>query len=143
MALDPRQVARKWSQRLASAVEDVRVGVQRVNVAPTRLAAQKADKWFSQIQRAYQEGKWQDALNAVDLEEWRQRMINVGLARIPSGAQAAENRMAEFFGQLLPYVEQVRSAIAQMPDTTIEQRIQRAVEFMRRMAQFRYRRGRA
>ena len=143
MSVSPQEAAQKWAQRLAAAIEDIRRGVQRVQEAPTQLAAQKADKWFAGLQRAYQEGKWQSALEAIDLNTWRQRMLSIGLTRIPDGARASQDKMQRFFSELLPYIEQVRSAIRQMPDTTVEQRIQRAVEFMRRMAQFRYRRGRA
>jgi len=141
MPKTPQQAAQKWANRLTAALDDIRQGVQQLTVSPTELAAQKKDKWLSEIQRAANEGRWEAALRSVTLEDWKQKMLNVGIPRIPDGARSATNKMIEFYSQLLPYIEQVRQAIRQMPDTTVEQRIQRAVEFMRRMAQFKYRRG--
>jgi hypothetical protein len=117
-------------------VEDIRKGVQKVNEAPTAKAAEKRDKWIAELQRAAQEGRWEAGLRSVSLEEWKNAMLSKGLARIPDGARTAQAKYAQVAESLYRYIEEGQRRIQSMPDTTLEQRIQRMVEFIRHMAQF-------
>lgn len=134
--LSPQEGAQKWAQRLQASLQDIQRGVQRVSVSPTQLAAQKADKWIQELQRAAQEGRWQAALQQIDLETWRTLMIQKGIPRIADGARAALPKVEKIFGDLYNYISRVQAEVERMPDQTLEQRIQRAVEFIRRMAQY-------
>ena len=132
----PQEGAQKWASRLTAAVEDIRRGVQKVTEAPTAKAAEKKDKWIAELQRAAQEGRWEAGLRSVTLEEWKNAMLSKGLARIPDGARAAQPKYAQVAESLYRYIEEGQRRIQAMPDTTLEQRIQRMVEFIRYMAQY-------
>ena len=132
----PQEGAQKWAQRLTAAVEDIRRGVQKVTDSPTQKAAEKRDKWIAELQRAAQEGRWEAGLRSVSLEEWKNAMMSKGLARIPDGARAAQGKYAQVAESLYRYIEDGQRRIQAMPDTTLEQRIQRMVEFIRYMSQY-------
>lgn len=134
--VSPQEGAQKWAQRLASAIEDIRRGVQKVDQAPTQKAAEKKDKWLAELRRAAEEGRWEAGLRAVTLEEWKNAMLSKGLARIPDGARAAQAKYAMVAESLYRHIEEGQRKIQSMPDTTLEQRIQRMVEFIRHMAQY-------
>ena len=137
MAKDPRQVAEKWSRRLSGATEDIRQGIQAVTEAPSKKAIAKKEKLKARWLEAVDGGKWETALGKVTLEEWKEKVLNKGLARLPQGVEDARPKMEDFMGQLIPYVENVRRRIEGMPDRTLEDRINRMVTFVREMSKFR------
>ena len=133
----PQEGAQKWAARLTAAIEDIRRGVQRVTESPTLKAAEKRDKWIAELQRAAQEGRWEAGLRSVTLEEWKNAMLSKGLARIADGARVGAAKYAQVAESLYRHIEEGQRRIQNMPDTTLEQRIQRMVEFIRHMAQYR------
>ena len=135
--ITPQEAAQKWAQRLSAAVEDIRRGVQRVTESPTVKAAEKRDKWLAELQRAAQEGRWESALRAVSLEQWKSDMLNKGIPRIAEGARQATAKLADVYVSLFRHIEEGQRRVQAMPDVTLEQRIQRMVEFIRHMSQYR------
>ena len=133
---NPDQIAEKWARRLAGATEDIRQGVEGVSEAPSQKAIQKKDKMIKEWTEAINSGKWERSLSKVGLDDWKQAFLEKGLSRIPSGAEASKPKFEEFMNQLLPYIDNVKSKIERMPDTTLEDRINRAVAFMREMSKF-------
>jgi hypothetical protein len=135
--ISPQEAAQKWVNRLSAAIEDIRRGVQRLAENPCEKAAAKRDKWLAELQRAAQEGRWEAALRTVSLDAWKADMLNKGVPRIPDGARAAQAKLAAVYEPLFRHIEEGQRRVAAMPDTTLEQRIQRMVEFIRHMSQFR------
>jgi len=72
----------------------------------------------------------------VTLEEWKTAMVNKGLPRIAQGAQASTAKMEKVYRDLFAYMDTGLGRIKQMPDATLEQRIQRAMEWIRYMSQY-------
>jgi len=134
--VSPQEGAQKWAARLTAAVEDIRRGVQKVTESPTAKAAEKKDKWIAELQRAAQEGRWELGLRSVTLDEWKNAMLSKGIARIPDGARTAQGKYAQIAESLYRYIEEGQRRVSTMPDTTLEQRIQRMVEFIRYMSQY-------
>lgn len=139
--VSPAEFVEKWGRRLKAATPDIRAGVERVDVAPTQLAAAKADKMRQRILEAIDSGKWAAGLSRVSLEEWRDQMVNKGLGRIAAGVDAAGPKAESFASEFFPFLDRVLADIDKMPDVTLEDSIQRATEFIRRTSQFK-RRGR-
>jgi hypothetical protein len=135
--VNPNDVANKWSRRLSQSTDDIKKGVEGVTVAPSERAVSKKDKFVAELMRAIQEGKWETALRAYGLEEWKKDMINKGISRIASGAENAKSDFAEFMAQFLPYAEEVKKRADSMPDMTLEDRINKAIFVMRELAKFR------
>lgn len=130
-------VAAKWVQNLSGASESIRRGVQAVTEAPTAAAARAVDLWQQRVSSQSARDKFQRNLQRVTLEQWRNDMLTKGLNRIATGAQAARPKFEAFMSQFLPFVESVAQRVRQMPKTTLEDRIQRAVAQMRGNAEFR------
>lgn len=136
MAKDPAQVAEKWARRLSGATEDIRQGIERVTESPTTKAVQKKDKFKQRLMEAIDTGKWERGLQRVSLDEWKEKILSKGIARLPQGVTDAQPKMQEFMAQLLPYQENVKRRIEQMPDRTLEDRINRMVTWVREMSKF-------
>lgn len=133
--LSPEEGAAKWSRRLAGATEDIRAGIERVTEAPGMKAAAKRQKWQQELARSGD--KWERNVRSVSLEQWRDKAINVGVARVAQGAQANVDKYARVAGELYPHIAAGQRAVASMPDTSIEERINKSVAFMRHMSSFR------
>jgi len=133
--LSGQEGADKWATRLAGATEDIRRGIARVTEAPGQRAAAKRAKWEAGINRS--KDKWQRNVAAVGLEEWRQKASTVGVSRVAEGAQANKDKYAKVAGELYPHIEAGQRAVANMPDSTLEERIAKSAAFQRHMAQFR------
>jgi len=134
--LTPEQFAEKHNRRTKAALEDMRAGVEAVTVAPTEKAAAKQEKMRQRLLEALENGKWANGLKRVSLEEWKQKMIELGLNRVASGLDANKKKVEEFAAQLLPHIEAGQKLIEKMPDVTLEDSINRMTAFIRHMSKF-------
>ncbi len=128
------QAAEKWARRLSGATDDIRAGIERVTTAPGAQAARKRQKWEQGVRESGD--KWERNVGRVTLDEWKRKALDVGLPRVAQGAQANVDKTEAFFEEFLPHLDRGVAQIAQMPDTTIEDRINRSVAMMRHNAQF-------
>lgn len=133
---NPQEVADRWASRLGASTDKVRSGVQAVTVSPGTLASQAAATWQARVSSQEALSKFQQNTAKLNLGDWQSSMINKGLARISSGANAAKPKFADFLSQFLPFVEGVAQRVRQMPNITLEDRINRAVAQIRGVAAF-------
>ena len=134
--LTPEQFAEKHNRRTKAALEDMKAGIENVTVAPTEKAAAKQEKMRQRLLEALESGKWANGLKRVSLEEWKQKMIELGLNRVASGLDANKKKVEEFAAQLLPHIEAGQKLIEKMPDVTLEDSINRMTAFIRHMSKF-------
>jgi len=134
--LTAAQFAEKQARRLQGATEDMKMGVQSVTEAPTKKAAQKADKWFQRISADETKKRYVDGLNKVSLSDWQEKMINKGIPRVAAGIQAARPKVEAFAEKLLAYEDNLKAKVDQMPDLTLEDSANRMTAWMRGMAEF-------
>jgi uncharacterized protein YeaC (DUF1315 family) len=134
--LTPEQFAEKHNRRTKAALDDMRAGIENVTVAPTQKAAAKQEKMRQRLLEALESGKWANGLKRVSLEEWKQKMIELGLNRVASGLDANKKKVEEFAAQLLPHIEAGQKLIEKMPDVTLEDSINRMTAFIRHMSKF-------
>lgn len=132
----PEEGAAKLISRARAAAPFIADQVRKVTVAPTEVAAGKIDKMQANFLKAIADGKVERGLRRVSLSDWQNAMINKGVPRISQGLEQAEAKIVEFNRQFYPYLERVQSEVAAMPDTTLEDNIQRAVHNIRRIAEF-------
>ena len=130
------EAAEKWSRRLGAAGEDIRRGIERVQVAPGQAAVAQEAKMRAKTLEAIDSGKWRERTGAVTLTEWRSAAINKGLPRVAAGASEAQPKMRNFMAELLPFVDSARAEIAAMPSLTLDDSIARMTKFTRKMATF-------
>lgn len=134
-AKNPQDVAAKWAQNLSGSTESIRQGVARVTEAPGVAAARQRALWLQRVQASQE--KWARNVSRVTAGEWQQAMLDKGLPRIASGAQAAQPKMAAFLSEFLPHVEAGAAQVRAMPKGGVEEGIARAAAMIRHNAQFR------
>lgn len=134
--ITPEEFADKQAKRLKASIDDIRVGVERVDEAPTAKAAAKQEKMLANLTKAVQDGTWANRLKAVSLEQWKSQYLNKGLGRIASGIDGARDKQVEFARQLLEYQKGLQSKVDKMPDLTLEDSLNRMNEWVRGMAKF-------
>jgi hypothetical protein len=127
--ITPDDATAKWAQRLSGATAEITAGIQRVTEAPGMKAAAKKQKWIQAVQAS--QDKWERNVRAVSLETWKSLFLAVGVPRIAQGAQAKQGKYTAFARQFFPYLEQGVQRVSAMPDTTFEERINKAVAMMR------------
>jgi hypothetical protein len=131
-AKDPAAVAAKWAQNLSAATTSITAGVNAVTTAPGQLAAAQSAVWLARLQAS--QAKWERGVSAVTLAEWKNAMLNKGIPRIATGAQAAIPVMQRFMTAWLPY--EAAGVNSLPPRGTVQQNIQRAVAMMNYNAAF-------
>lgn len=127
----------KHARRLKASTEDMRRGIDRVTENPCEKAAAKQDKMLTNLTSAIQSGKWANGLRRVTLEEWKHKARDVGVNRVAAGIDAASAKVIAFADVLLPHIDRGQQSIANMPDITLDDNINRMVEFSRHMATLR------
>jgi len=134
--LTPAEFQEKHARRLKAAVDDMRKGIEAVSSAPTAKAAAKVDKMRTNIVASIDSGKWAAGLNRVTLEEWKSKMIDKGLNRVAGGIDGASAKVTAFAAELLPHIDRGVDSVKKMPDTTLEDNINRMTTFIRHMSKF-------
>lgn len=127
----------KHARRLKAAAPDIRLGIERVSVSPTSLAAKKIDKMRTNLLAKIDDGTVARRLNAVTLDDWKKQALNVGIGRISAGIDAPAAKVISFADKFLPYLDQVKSKVDAMPDLTLEDSIARMTTQVREVAKFR------
>lgn len=119
------QAAAKWASRLQASTTEITQGVQAVTVAPGQLAAAQKQAWLQRTTAAAD--KWAARVGAVSLQDWKDKMINVGIPRISQGATANQPKVAAFMTDFLPFLDNGVQQVKAMPKVTLQDGIQRAV----------------
>jgi len=132
-----QQYAEKWARRTKAAVEDMRLGIQNVTVSPTELAAQKQEKMLSRLTESVQSGKWASGLRRVTLDDWKNKMLTIGVNRVATGVEANIAKAAAFAAEVIPHIEAGQAKIKAMSDVSLEDSIARMTEWTRHMSKFR------
>ena len=135
----PEEFQEKHARRLKGSLQDIQKGVERITVSPTEQAAKKKDKMLQNIQEAVNSGKWERNLRKITLEDWRHKMVTKGLPRISTGIDGAADKVRDFASQLLPHIDAGKQIVAQMPDLTLDDSLNRMTSYVRHMAKFKKR----
>lgn len=128
------QATQHWVRNISAATQDITTGVQSVTQAPGQAAAKQKSKWLARVTASAD--KWAARVGSVSLQDWQNSMINIGIPRIAQGAQAKQGKMNSFMQQFLPFLNQGVMQVSQMPSTTLEDNINRAVAMIRHNATF-------
>ena len=134
--LTAEEFADKHAKRLKAAGPEMRMGIERVTDSPTAKAAAKQDKMRTKLLAAIDDGTWARRLKGVTLEDWKSKMLNIGVGRVSAGIDAAHGKVVDFANQLLPAVDAAKAKIKAMPDLTLEDNISRMSEYVREMGKF-------
>lgn len=136
ISVSPQDYASRWSQGLQTSGTKITQGVNAVQVAPSVNAIKNKVKMLTNFQASVNDGTWERNTAKIDLPTWRQAMLTKGVPRIAQGAINAENKMAAFASQLIPFEQSLQSTVQAMPSTTLEENIARSGAWIRGMAKF-------
>ena len=139
--VSPTEFAEKWGRRLKASTEDMKRGAAKVTVAPSKLAIAAQEKMKAKLIAAIEDGTWARQLGLVSLEDWQRAFIDTGVGRVSSGVDKAGAKMQRFGEWLIPTVEAGQNKIKGMPDVTLDDSINRMVEFTRHMAKNKYKKA--
>jgi len=134
--ITPEEGADKLISNAKSAAPRIAAQVDKVTKSPTLAAAEKVDKMRTKFNEALDSGKVERGLRRVSLEEWKSKMKSKGIPRIASGLDASRDKITEFNREFYPYLERVEAEVKAMPDTTLEDSINRMVHNVRKIAEF-------
>ena len=134
--LTPEQAREKHARNLTASLPDMRIGIDAVTEAPGKKAAAAQAKMKANLVASIDSGKWAKNVAATTLEDWKRKMIDKGLARIPAGIEGAADKVEAFFAKLFPFQDTLQAKIDAMPDLTLEDSINRSATWIRGMAKF-------
>lgn len=129
------EAAANWARGVQNGSAKMAAGVDRVTQAPGQKAAQKVDKWRQNTMDAA--AKWQANVARVPLAEWQEKMRTLGVSRATQGATANQGKVAQRLAPVFSHMNSVLAQVDALPDTTLEDRIQKSAAFARGMAQYR------
>jgi hypothetical protein len=132
--LSAQEATAKWAERASAASGAYTAGIARVTISPGVLAAEKEQKWLQAVTASA--SKWAARLRNLDLAQWKKITTELGGQRYGQGVQQKQGKYQAFAEEFFPYLAQGQEAIARMPDTTFEQRTQRAMAMMRHSHEF-------
>jgi len=132
----PEEGADKLISNAKSAAPRIAAQVDKVTEAPTAAAAKKLDKMRMKFNEAVDSGKVKRGLDRVTLGDWQAAMKTKGIPRIASGLDSARDKITEFNREFYPFLEGVERDVHAMPDTTLEDGINRMVTNVRKIAEF-------
>lgn len=132
--ITPQQASQKWVDRMSSSTTAITDGVNAVTTAPGAAAAARADYWLQQVTAS--KAKYQTNVAKVTLDEWKNKMITVGIPRVATGASANQQKMTDFLTKFLPYLAQGVAQVKAMPKNSLADSIARATKMIQHNAAF-------
>ena len=136
ITITPQQFAEKQARNLINSTEDIKRGVEAVDVCPTHLTDSQLQKMQNNFVEAMTSGKTKRRMHAVTLAEWKNATITKGIGRIAAGITAAKSKVEAFASELLTYEQAGLDKITNMPAVTFEDSVNRMVAWSRHMKDF-------
>lgn len=131
---DAVSAARNWTAGLTGAGQKVTDGVNRVTQAPGQKAAAQSQKYLNNVTASVP--KWQRKVAAVTLEQWRSAMIQKGVPRIASGAQASETKFQNALVPLFQFMSGLWQQVDAMDTSTPAARDAKMLAWSQGMRQY-------
>lgn len=136
VVMSPAEITEKFIRRSKQATPDIIAGINRVTENPAAKAAGKSKKWLNNVSQS--EAKYKAGLAKVTLEGWKKNAAEKTQTRHAAGVDACEEKHRQFTEYLVPAINAGLNKISGMNDMTLDDNINRAVTFMRHMADNKY-----
>jgi len=137
MATNPARALEKWKARMAASAAEAKEGVNAVTTAPAQQAIQAKDKYIANVNRAFNEGRYESGLNGVTLQDWQQAMLTKGIPNMAAGAQKISPRAQRNLQDVIAFAQQVSQQIQSMPNVTEQDADARMLANVAAMRQYR------
>jgi hypothetical protein len=128
-----QEVAAKWTQRTSAAAPDYARGVAQTDKDPTALAIAAGPRLLANFTHAFQSGKWANSLRRVGKQGWQAAVAAKGETNFSTGVNAATGKVADAFGPLLAFEQNLLNQVSGMPNVTDADRENRMLAWVRGM----------
>lgn len=126
-------VAAKWKTRTSAAQQDYLDGVAGTDKDPTALAIAAGPRLLANFTARFNDGTWANGLRRAGKAGWQKAVADKGGANFANGVNAAESKVAEAFGPLLAFEQNLQTEVGAMPNVTDNDRDQRMLRWAQRM----------
>ena len=141
VGLSPDKISDKWNRRLKGAVSDIQAGIDAVTESPAEKAIQKKEKFRTRLMESIDNGTWEAGLSKVSLPAWKETTKKKVGERLASGVDAAMPKRKQFDQWLSGRLNAILPKIAEMPDLTLEDSVNRVRTMMEHMKAERYKKS--
>jgi hypothetical protein len=131
-----QSVAAKWKQRTSAAAQDYADGVAQTDKDPTALAIAAGPRYLDSVTKAFTSGKWANGLRRAGTSGWQAAVAAKGQTNFSNGVNAAEQKVADAFGPLLAFEQNLLNQVSAMANVTDNDREQRMLTWVRGMRQY-------
>jgi hypothetical protein len=129
--------AQKWQQNTSASLQTWTANSNSTSKDPTQLAANAAQKWFTNVQSAYNLGLFQAGLARSGKSGWLAGINGKGQTNFVGGVNGSEQKVAGVFNALFQYEAGLQNQIDTMPDNTPADAEARMLAWTRGMRAFR------
>lgn len=130
---DAATVVAKWQARTQAASQDYVDGARNTTKDPTALAVAAGQRYISQVQEAFNSGRWARGLQRAGKAGWLAGVEGKGAQNFSNGVANATDKAMTAFTRLLAYEANVQNQVNAMPNITAadrKARMNRAFDLM-------------
>ncbi len=128
------QAKSKYQSNVQSSGQRFVDGVNAVQTSPAQQAIAQEQKMITNWNNAITSGKWATNLGAVTLAEWRQATAGDGGLAYTQSAQKGADKWGQWFTDARPVFEAIQQEVRAMPNTTLQDGINRMIFNVTEMA---------
>jgi hypothetical protein len=131
--LSANEISDKWNKNMKSSVSYIQAGIDKVTENPAEKAIAKQDKMIQNLTQSVNSGKWAAGLRGVSLADWKQQTKEKVGSRLASGVDGAMSKRQKFDAYLVNTLNGVLPEVANMPDMTLEDSVNKVRRVMEHM----------
>lgn len=122
----PQQIAEKYQRGVAGAGNDYASGVQSPSKPWAQATQASAARWGAGIQQAIQNKSFETGVSKAGDQKWLSGALNKGAQRYTAAATDAATAYSQVADRVMGAAAAAQAAVANMPNTTLEQRLARS-----------------
>jgi hypothetical protein len=132
----PQQIAEKYQRGVAGAGNDYATGVQSPNKSWASATQASAARWGAGIQQAIQAKSFETGVQKAGDQKWQTNALNKGAQRYTAAAGDAAAAYAQVADRVMGAAAAAQAAVANMPNTSLEQRLARSAAAARAISAY-------
>jgi hypothetical protein len=125
VSLSSADISAKWNSRMKGAVQDIVKGIDAVTENPAQKAIAAKDKMLRGVTAAINDGRWENGLQKVDLNQWKTKTKQKVSERLSGGVDAAMSKRRDFDQWLTSTLNGILPQVAAKEKMTLEDGIER------------------
>lgn len=133
VGLAASDISEKWNRRMKQSVPDIQKGINAVTESPMEKAVAKQDKMLANVTQAITSGKWAAQTLKTSVADWKTKTAQKVAERLGGGVDAAMDKRRPFDSYLVSTLNAILPAVADAPDMTIEDSVNRVRMVMMHM----------